>query len=255
MKASPMTSSHQQFEHRYRRAKRWNYILGAAALFLAVVLAAQLLPGQSPISAAEDTADRASTVEEGGYQEMEFVRRDADDPTAIGEVDATVVLTMWTDMRCPYCALFSRETLPSIIEEYVEDGRVRIEIHEVSFFGEESENAAIAAQAAANQGRYVEFITTVYDAAPEQGHADLPRERLIEFAEAAGVADIERFADELDDAALREEVQANTRYAQQIGVTSVPFFVAGNDAVAGAQPAANFRLFLDQTLTLAESSE
>ncbi|HLQ79477.1 MAG TPA: thioredoxin domain-containing protein [Brachybacterium sp.] len=38
-----------------------------------------------------------------------MVRRDPDDPRAIGDVDAPVVLVRWTDLRCPSCASFHRD--------------------------------------------------------------------------------------------------------------------------------------------------
>lgn len=240
-------------EAKHRRTRRLNVVLGAVVVFFAIVAVAQFLPDRSPTSpppAASGTD--AAGEEDAGAEEPAFVRRDADDPMAIGDVDAPVVLTEWVDMRCPFCAVYSRDTLPTLIEEYVDTGLVRIEFHDVVFFGENSEDAAVAARAAANQGRYLEYVTAVFDAAPERGHPDLPRDTLIGFAEQAGVADVDRFAADLDDPDLREAVQASTLAAQQLGVNSVPFFVAGNTAVAGAQPATVFRDFLDAALAEAE---
>src|SRR5690625_3658809 len=122
---------------KYRRSRRWNIVLGVIVVFLALVVAAQFLPGQSPTSAAPEASGPPSAEEPAaGTEEMAFVRRDADDPMAIGDVDAPVVMTEWIDLRCPYCAVFSRDTLPVLIEEYVETGKVRIEFHDVAFFGE-----------------------------------------------------------------------------------------------------------------------
>jgi protein-disulfide isomerase len=224
--------------------------------FLLVVLAAELLPGESPVGAAPGPGNAkpgtSAGAHEGGAQEQGFVRRDADDPMAIGDVDAPVVLTEWLDLRCPYCAVFSRDTLPSLVRDYVDTGRVRIEFHDVAFFGEQSEDAAVAARAAGNQGKFVEYVTAVYDAAPARGHADLPRARLVEFAEEVGVPDVARFTADLDDLDVRAEAQASTRSAQQIGVSAVPFFVAGGTALSGAQPEETFREFLDQALAEVE---
>lgn len=243
------SSSVELLEARYRRARRWNVVLGALVAFLAIVVAGQLLPEQSPTTATPGASAEPSAGQAG---EMDFVRRDADDPMAIGDVDAPVVLTEWIDLRCPFCAVFSRETLPTLIEEYVDTGRVRIEFHDVAFFGEKSEDAAVAARAAGNQDKFVEFVTAVYEAAPENGHPDLPRDTLIDFAEQVGVPDIQQFTVDLDDPELRADAQASTESAQQLGVTAVPFFVAGETAVSGAQPTATFQEFLDQALAETE---
>lgn len=95
--------------------------------------------------------------------------------------------------------MISRDTLPTLIGEYVDTGLVQIEFHDVAFFGDQSEVAAVAAGAAANQGRFMEFVTAIYDVAPEGAHPDLPRTTLIDFAAQAEVPDIARFTADLDD--------------------------------------------------------
>ncbi|MDI6024087.1 thioredoxin domain-containing protein [Leucobacter sp. UT-8R-CII-1-4] len=245
-----MRQKTQDLGSKCRWSRRLNIVLGAVSVFLAVVVAAQLFPGQTPTTAAPgESSGSAAEQSTGGGGDMEFVRRDPDDPMAIGDVNAPVVLTEWVDMRCPFCALYSRDTLPILIEEYVDTGQVRVEFHDVVFYGEHSENAAIAARAAGKQDMYVEYLTTVYAAAPESGHPDMPRDMLIDFAEQAGVPDMEQFVADLDDAQLLQDVHASTQQAQQLGVTAVPFFVAGNTALSGAQPVDVFREFLDQALT------
>ncbi len=202
--------------------------------------------GESTGSVPEDSG---SSLRPG---ELEIVKRQADDPMAIGAVDAPVVLVMWTDMRCPFCALFDREMLPVIVDEYVNTGKVRLEVHDVAYFGEQSQEAAVAARAAGAQGLFFEYTQAVYAAAPESGHADLPREVLIQFAQQVDVPDIERFKADLDDPLLIEAVQTSTTNAKNLGVSSVPFFVAWDHAVAGAQPMEVFRTFLDDAVARAQ---
>lgn len=247
--------SRHTLEAKYRRATIVNWVLGAIVVFLGLVVVAQMLPGTSATSGttgeagANESAD-AARAGEGG--DMDFVRREADDPKSIGDVDAPVVLTEWTDPRCPFCASFSRDTLPTLIEEYVDTGRVRIEFTDVAYFGEQSEDASVAAQAAANQDKYVEYLTAVFDEAPEKGHANLTREILIDFAEQVGVPDMKQFVSDLDNPEIRAQAQAQTETAQQLGVTAVPFFVAGQTALSGAQPVATFREYLDESLAAVE---
>ncbi|MEH1015804.1 thioredoxin domain-containing protein [Micromonospora sp. CPCC 206060] len=248
MKSSKQAARRQQAKR--RRNRRIAIAAGAIVVFLGVVLAAQLTNGRGPVAAPAAPTVSASA---GGVRtgELAFVRREQGDPMAVGDVDAPVVLVQWTDMRCPYCAVFNRETLPVLRREYVDTGKVRIEIHDVAYFGEQSEDAAVAARAAAEQGRFFEFLSAVYKEAPEKGHADLPRERLIAFAAKAGVPDIERFTADLDDAGLRAAAAASNSGAERLGVTSVPFFVAGGSSLSGAQPIAVFRQYLDAAIAKA----
>lgn len=222
-----------------------------AAVFAALVAVAQVTSDKSgPTAAPRASApvSRASGTVAQRPGELAVVRRDRADPMAMGDVDAPVVLVQWTDLRCPYCAVFSRTVLPVIEKEYVGTGKVRLEVHDVAFFGEQSERAAVAARAAADQGRYFEFTKAVYAEAPEKGHPDLPRDRLVYFARKAGVPDLARFTADLDRPDLLAAVQRATIDAQGLGVPSVPFFVTGSQALAGAQPVDTFRAYLDDVI-------
>lgn len=238
-------------ERRLRRSRTLNIVLGIATAFLLVVAIAQAFP-QSPSTAAPAASAGPEASDAAAYAENPAIAlRDPDDPLAIGDVDAPVVLVEWADFRCPYCAVFTNETMPVILDEYVESGLVRYEFRDVAFFGDDSTAAAVGARAAGEQGRFPEYLQAVYAAAPEKGHPDMPREKLVAFAKDAGVPDLDQFEADLDRADLRDAVTASTSQAQQLGVTGVPFFVAGDRALSGAQPLDAVRSFLDEQLLAA----
>ncbi|MBL3698452.1 disulfide bond formation protein [Leucobacter luti] len=244
-----------ELERRLRRSRTLNLVLGALAVVGLVFGGVQLAQGgaaggataASDGAAAEDSAagtdaDTAVTVE----------RRIDGDTMAIGALDAPVVLSEWVDFRCPFCAVFSRDTFPVLVEEYVNTGKVRLEMHDVAYFGEESTRAAAAARAAGEQEHYFEFVKAVYDAAPESGHPDLTPEELLAFAKTAKVPDLDRFAADMERADLREAVSQSTTQAQQLGVSGVPFFAVDGQAISGAQPVETFRAMLDEALAAAK---
>ena len=237
---------------------RQRRILVGATLALVLVLAAVVVsllrsPADAPAAAPTPTVTETTPAPEqpAAGQPPVVERRDPDDLMAIGDVDAPVVLVEWADMRCPYCALVATQTLPEVITKYVDTGKVRIEFRDVSFFGEQSTDAAVALRAAAEQGRFQQFLDTVFAAAPDKGHADLPRTRLVELAKDAGVPDLAKFEADLSREDLHAAVAASTTTAQQLGVQSVPFFVVNGTAFAGAQPMATFTEVLDQALAAA----
>lgn len=235
---------------------RQRRVLIVATLAIVLVLAAvitSMLRTQpdAPAAAPTPTATAPAPEQTGTNQPPVVERRDPKDLMAIGDVDAPVVLVEWADMRCPYCALVATQTLPDVIEKYVDTGKVRIEFRDVSFFGEQSTDAAVALRAASEQGRFQEFLDTVFEAAPDKGHADLPRTRLVELAKDAGVPDLARFESDLSRKGLHDAVAASTLTAQQLGVSSVPFFVVNGTAFAGAQPLETFTQVLDEALAAA----
>src|SRR5690606_17072336 len=86
----------------------------------------------------------------------DLTRRLEGDPMAAGPVDAPVGVVVFSDYSCPYCQRWVVETQPTVLE-YVEEGSVRLEWRDISILGEDSTRAAVAAAAAAEQGRYQEF--------------------------------------------------------------------------------------------------
>ena len=256
---APETLPRHVLERRLRSSRGLNVLLGAiaaAALVFGGVQWSQAngASGGSRAAASDAEADRGGS---GGSDEAgsggagsgaSLERRAQDDAMAIGDIDAPVVLSEWVDFRCPFCAVFSRDTLPVIVQEYVDAGKVRIEMHDVAFFGEESTRAAAAARAAGEQGKYFEFLEAVYAAAPESGHPDLPPKELIAHAKTAGVPDLQRFEQDMGREDLVAAVEESTVQAQRIGVTGVPFFVVDGTGLSGAQPADAFRQVLDRAV-------
>lgn len=175
-------------------------------------------------------------------------RRRYSDRLALGRADAPVVMIEYADYRCPFCALFSRETLPKLKKEYIDTGKVRFEWRDMPIYGQQSENAAIAARAAGRQGKYWEFHNAVYDAAPERGHPTLDKAKLRRFAEQVDVPDMAKFTRDLGSRKLAGRVRADADEARSIGASATPTFVIGQTAVPGAQPIKVFRDVIDDEL-------
>ena len=243
---------------KFTKARRNRTFAAGVAVGAAVMLGANLA-----IGAPVDTAGPQPTVtvtasaqpdqpSDSAAQQglgIDLSRRIDGDPTAIGAVDAPVVMVAYADYRCPFCSLFEQQTLPSIVTDYVDRGLLRYEFRDMPLFGQHSVDAAVAGRAAGNQGKFFEFMSAVSaNGVVEGGHPDLPRERLINFAELVGVPDIEQFTADLDDPELLAAVQADYTEGRQLGLSSVPAFLVGDTPVVGAQPIAVFEQAINQEL-------
>lgn len=251
-----------QLERKLRTSRILNLVLVIALVFVGGSYAALLWGssnngGATPPSAAEITDNTGATQDATDQTnptpqaQPAPANLNAEPYMTIGSPDAPVVLYEWTDFTCPYCGLFHRDTLPSIITDYVDTGKVRIEIHDVTFIGPQAEDAAVAARAAGQQDRYADYMFGVYALGADGARPDLGRDTLFGVAEQLGL-DMKRFESDFADPDLRAKVQASTALAQAIGINSVPYFVAapsgsleGAQEVKGAQPLENFKVFLD----------
>lgn len=217
---------------------------------------AQETDGQA--APGETAGESAESAEQSPPPDVEefmlgLQRRDADDPMAVGDVDAPVVMIEYADYRCPYCAQFVVNTRPEL-EPLVEDGTLRIEFRDMVLFQETSELAAIAARAAAEQGHLTDFQHELFSLSLD-GHGEYDRDDLIELAKEVGVPDIDAFTEALDDEEIRAAVQADTQEARAIGVSSTPTFLVNTQVVQGAYPPQHFQQVIAAELEKAEKTD
>ncbi|MGO4201816.1 DsbA family protein [Rhodococcus sp. TAF43] len=219
--------------------------LGVVALVLAGVLVLERMrTTDEPTSAAVAATEG---LEAGIGPVGDMARRVDGDPLARGPVDAPVVLVVYSDYRCPFCAKFSHDTEPQLVDKYVEAGKLRIEWRDLPIFGEESMVAARAGRAAAAQGKFWEFNSALYAAAPDRGHPTFDQAALRGFAEQAGVPDLDRFARDAADTSVDTEIASDVMEANMIGVSSTPSFVIDGYPVLGAQPLSVFEQLIAKT--------
>ena len=117
------------------------------------------------------------------------VTRDPNDPRAKGDVNAPVVMVIYSDFACPFCTRFAREVEPQL-DDLVKNGTLRIEWRDLAQVTQTSPLAAQAGIAAGKQGKFWEFHDAVYGAADPQGHPEYTEDSLVDFAEKAGVPDL-----------------------------------------------------------------
>ena len=119
------------------------------------------------------------------------------------------------------------------MEKYVEDGTLRIEWRDFPYLGQESMDAARAARAAGEQGRFWEYHDLLYE---NQGNGGaLSNDGLIGSAKELGL-DVERFESDLESEEISAAVQADFEAGQGAGVSGTPTFEINGQRIVGFQP-------------------
>ncbi|NCD18982.1 MAG: disulfide bond formation protein [Actinobacteria bacterium] len=204
-------------------------------------------------AAPSGTPSAEETVSEEEMQEvLDLIRaqprREAEDPYAVGEVDAPVVLIEYADYRCSFCGKWSLETKPGLMDQ-VEDGTLRIEWRDFPVFQNESVDLAVAARAAAQQGMFWEYNEAIFTYQFVDGNQDFTDEALTALAEEVGVPDLARFGEDLASEALRAEVQAEYEESLALlGQASTPQFLVNDQYIGGALPLEDFLAVIEQEL-------
>ncbi|HSK24865.1 MAG TPA: thioredoxin domain-containing protein [Egicoccus sp.] len=240
------------------KARSTNLLVPAIALVaaLGLALAAFAGGGDEPTTAPDDaptgevaSPSTAPAADDRDAQLTELLsqleRRQAGDPLAIGEPDAPVLMIEWADFQCPFCGSFARDTKPELLARYVEDGTLRIEWRDLPMLGPESQTAALAGRAAAEQDAFWAFHDAVFADERPVNSGELEPDRLLALAGDLGL-DVERFEADLDDPAAAEAIRADREWAQSLGITGTPAFLINGQLLIGGQPTEVFAQAIEQ---------
>ena len=164
----------------------------------------------------EPSSEAAST---GSNAEL-LVREDSPRLAEGGEA----VFVEFLDFECEAClALYP--VIEDLREEYGD--RVTFVVRHMPLHGN-SVNAALAAEAAAEQGQFEGMYHRLFEAAEEWGHQETSqRETFFGYADDLGL-DMDRFAAAYDDPATMERIEQSQQDGQALGVSGTPtFFLDG----------------------------
>ena len=90
----------------------------------------------------------------------------------LGDEDAPITLTLFTDAQCPHCADYQLGTIDPLIEDLVRTGKASIVLKNFSLGAKEVTLGGIGVEAAADQDhgwQYLEMFMRNQDQAPTEG--------------------------------------------------------------------------------------
>ena len=164
-----------------------------------------------------------------------------------GDPDAPVEFVIWADFQCPFCKRFETETLPLIRANYVDTGKVRFVWRNFVNYGQESQDAAVAAYCAGEQDDFWEYHDTLYRNQGGINSGAFSSSRLLQFAE-----------DQQLDIPTFEACQSQTKYdavlgadrsvGRDQGVTGTPGFFINGQYISGAQPYEVYAGIIDEII-------
>jgi protein-disulfide isomerase len=169
---------------------------------------------------------------------------DQADGRAIGAADAPHHLQVFVDFRCPHCLEFTARIEPMLIDEYVDDGLLLLEIRDFPVLGAPSIGAAVAARCAAEQDAFWPYHKGLFEAQATGAVFDV--DLLIDLAVGAG-ADAAEFEACMTDLRTLPEVEDDYAAAQAFGLTGTPGFVLNGQALSSPPATVDaWRQLLDQ---------
>jgi len=154
----------------------------------------------------------------------------------LGDPNAPLTMIEYFRYDCPHCRNIFLNVAPLIEKDYVEAGKLKIEMRPLALEGEMLD-ASAAAYAAGEQGKFWEYSAYLY----ENVGRGFPKSDLKEYAKRVGL-DVGKWEQGFDSQRYHEEVLGDTNEFTQAGFSGVPLFFIGpsGELSAASPPYASF---------------
>ncbi len=169
----------------------------------------------------------------------------------LGNVNAPITILEWGDYQCTFCYRFHKNSLNTILDDFVEQGKVKLVFKDFPLNGPDSILAAEAAYCAEDQGKYWKYHNELYTNWGGEKTGWITRNSLNQFANTVEL-NLEDFNSCLDSQKYRERVLESEKFGKEIGIDATPSFLIFNDEkiikIRGNQPLDVFRKAINELL-------
>jgi protein-disulfide isomerase len=194
-------------------------LLALAAALAAVVVVAAVLISEGGADEDEEPAPRAQRSTETIPQ----------DGIWLGDPNAPATLIEFADLQCPFCAEFANDELPRVIDSYVRDRQVRLELRLLAFLGPDSAKGRQWAHAAALQDRMWGFTDRFFGNQGAENSGYATDEFLEGLVRDTPGLDVGQLMSDLGNQEVEALNRQADRLAEQLGVQGTPSFYLVRD--------------------------
>ena len=186
----------------------------------------------------------------------EPVKISADDDPIMGNPEAPISIIEFSDFQCPFCARFHTQTLPLILDEYINQGKVKLIFRDfpIQNIHPNALPASAAAECANEQNKFREMHDTLFEKQSEWNKLETA-DAISLFSRYASDMQLDQnvFDSCLTNGKYIDEIRNDLNDGRKYGVSGTPGFFVGNDELGyvelkGAQPFESFKKVIDAQL-------
>jgi protein-disulfide isomerase len=167
----------------------------------------------------------------------------------LGSASAPVTIVEFSDFRCSFCKKFWADTLPKLKTSFFEKGTVQFVFRHFAILGKQSEQAALASECAAEQGKFWQYHDKLF---ANQSALNFSESKLKGYAGELRLQQ-RKFNDCLTTGKYNSKVEQETVTAAYLGGRGTPMFLVNEWLLVGAQPFETFQKVIGQALELSNN--
>ena len=214
-------------------------VLLLAALGGAAVIAGVLIAVLATTGSKHETTPAASEASPPAASTFASVPQHG---AMLGSDEAPATLTVYEDPQCPYCRLWSLNVLPTVVQQFVQTGRVKLIWNGIAIIDANSVAGLRGAYAAGRQNRLWDMVEAMYRRQGAEGSGWITKDLLRDAGHEAGV-ETEPMIDSLDSGSVTSELRRAAQEATLFRVQGTPSFFLSH----GIGPAVQLPSSMDAT--------
>lgn len=204
---------------RAKKLRALGIVFGVAAIIVVVAIVVSLGgTGGGGTTGADEVAKRFD-----GIPQKNMV---------LGKEDAPVTLVEYADPQCPYCADYTKNVMPTLIDKYVRTGQVRMDLRLQTFLDDkvgdsDSFDTASMAIALGRQGVAWNFMDLYYINQELESVDSASDQYLLDLANAIPGADGKKALSERQEDWVQDELVASAKEFSENTDGSTPYIMVG----------------------------
>lgn len=209
-------------------------VLVGIGIFTLVILVGAIFFVGKPSSPTQDTSpvDKALLVKADSYQ--------------IASDSAKVTIVEFADFQCPACAQ-AHPVMKRILQDY--QGEVNFIFRHFPLPQHKNAiSAALAAEAAGEQGQFWQMHDKIYENQKTWAENSRAMEIYTQYAQDLGL-DMEKFKQGVESSQFKNKIQRDQGDGNALGINSTPTFFINGQKIAGALSYGEFKARIDAELS------
>jgi protein-disulfide isomerase len=201
-----------------------------ALVVIGIVLGIVLSGGGGGGSGIPDGTPTTGSVETGlpGAADVEAQFKGIpQDGLYLGSADAPAEMMIFIDLQCPFCQNYETTIMPTIIDDYVKPGKLRIQVQPWAFLGPDSTRGQRAMFAAAEQDKAWNFADILFLNQGAENTGWLDDSMVAQAAASIPGLNVPQLFEDKDKGSVGTQISDVLRLVDERGVTGTPTVFVG----------------------------
>jgi protein-disulfide isomerase len=221
---------------------------------VSIIIAGIIIAGAVVFASKQPAAQPvAATPQQPAAVAVDVAQVKTDGEAFIGNANAPVTMAYWYDYQCPFCQKNEKETMPQIIKNYVDTGKVKIVFKDYQFLGPDSQTLGKVSRAVwdTTPTKFYQWHKAMFDNQGTENTGWATKEKILSVTTGVlGDTDAQKVMQlAITNAdAYQKEMDADKAEGTAMGINGTPGAIIGKQLVSGAQPYAAFQLAIETAL-------